>query len=145
MSSTTSPSISIIQEDIITEFKTLEKDREQMLTYIIEIGERLPAMKPSAKIEPNTVKGCLSKVWLTYRRQEDRLFFEADSNTVITKGLISLLLRILSGQKIDEIINANLYFVQKIGLTQMLGSQRSGGFANMVKAIKLIAIQQKGN
>lgn len=137
------PTISAIQEAIIGEFKVLEGDREHMLTYIMELGEQLPPMRDIYKNEHNTIKGCMSKVWLTYTRQDDRLFFESDSNTVITKGLISLLLRVLSGQKIDDIIHENLYFVGQIGMTQLLGSQRSSGFASMVKTLKLIAITQK--
>ncbi len=137
------PTISAIQEEIIGEFQTLEGDRERMLTYIMDLGEQLAPMDTLYKNEHNTIQGCMSKVWLTYTRQEDRLFFEGDSNTAITKGLISLLLRVLSGQTAEEIIHANLYFVGKIGMTQLIGSQRSSGFANMVKEMKLIAIAQK--
>ncbi|MEM9417312.1 MAG: SufE family protein [Bacteroidota bacterium] len=144
MSNTAIPKISTIQEEIIAEFETLKGDREGMLTYLMELGEKLPPMEEHYKTEHNIVKGCLSKVWLTYERQGDRLFFQADSNTAITKGLISLLLRVLSGQKIDDIVNANLQCVKRIGLMQLIGSQRAGGFANMVKAIKLIAIGQQG-
>lgn len=143
MQNTPLPTISAIQEEIIREFQTLEQDRERMLTYIMDLGERLTPMSAVLKNEHNTIRGCLSKVWLTYARKEDLLFFEGDSNTAITKGLISLLLRVLSGQKIEDIIHANLYFVGKIGMTQLLGFQRSNGFANMVKEIKLIAIAQK--
>ena len=135
--------IRTIQEEIIEEFQTLEGDREGMLTYIMDLGDRLPPMNETYKNEHNTIKGCMAKVWLTYTRQGDRLFFEGDSNTAITKGLISLLLRVLSGQKQEDIIHANLYFVGKIGMTQLIGPQRSNGFANMVQAMKLIAIAQK--
>ena len=136
-------SIDTIQDEIIAEFQTLEGDREALLTYLMELGERLTPMEDDAKTEHNTVKGCLSKVWLAYHQKNDRLFFQADSNTAITKGLMGLLLRVLSGQKIEDIVNANLYFVQRIGLIQLIGSQRSGGFASMVKTIKLIAIGQQ--
>ncbi len=137
------PAISTIQEEIIEEFQTLKGDREGMLTYIMDLGEQLAPMNEFYKNEHNTIKGCMSKVWLTYTRQEERLFFEGDSNTAITKGLIKLLLRVLSGQKVEDIIHANLYFVAKIGMSQLIGPQRSSGFANMVKAIKFIAIAQK--
>jgi cysteine desulfuration protein SufE len=137
------PTISAIQEEIIEEFRTLEGDRERMLTYIMELGERLVPMNDLYKNEHNTIKGCMSKVWLNYTSKEGRLFFEGDSNTAITKGLMSLILRVLSGQKPEDIIHANLYFVGEIGMTQLLGSQRSSGFANMVKEMKLIAIAQK--
>lgn len=137
------PNINAVQEEIIQEFQTLKDDRECMLTYIMELGEQLTPMNALYKNEHNTIKGCLSKVWLTYTRQDDRLFFEGDSNTAITKGLIGLLLRVFYGQKIDDIIHANLYFVGRIGMTQLIGFQRSSGFANMMKEMKLIAIAQK--
>ncbi len=143
MQNTPIQAISEIQEKIIAEFKTLGEDREIMLTYIMELGENMPPMDEVYKNEHNIIKGCMSKVWLAYKKSEDRLFFEGDSNTAITKGLISLLLRVLSGQKIDDIIHAHLYFVGRIGMTQLIGSQRAGGFASMVKQIKLIAIAQK--
>jgi cysteine desulfuration protein SufE len=143
MQNIVSPTISTIQEEIIGEFKTLEEDRERMLTYIMDLGEQLAPMDTLYKNEHNKIKGCMSQVWLTYTRQKDRLFFEGDSNTAITKGLISLLFRVLSGQTAEDIIHANLYFVGKIGMTQLIGSQRSSGFANMVKEMKLIAIAQK--
>jgi cysteine desulfuration protein SufE len=137
------PNISAVQEEIIEEFQTLEEDRERMLTYIMDLGERLTPMDALYKNEHNTIKGCMSKVWLNYTNKEGRLFFEGDSNTAITRGLISLLFRVLSGQTMEDIIHANLYFVGKIGMTQLIGSQRSSGFANMVKEMKLIAIAQK--
>jgi cysteine desulfuration protein SufE len=143
MKNTVLPTISAIQKEIIEEFRTLEGDRERMLTYIMELGERLAPMNELYKNEHNTIKGCMSKVWLHYTSKEDRLFFEGDSNTAITKGLISLLLRVLSGQKIEDIIHTSLYFVGKIGMAQLIGFQRSSGFANMVKEMKLIAIAQK--
>jgi cysteine desulfuration protein SufE len=138
------PTISAIQEEIIEEFRTLAGDRERMLTYIMDLGDRLAPMRELYKNEHNIIKGCMSKVWLTYTiQQDDRIVFEGDSNTAITKGLMSLLLRVLSGQKIEDIIHANLYFVVEIGMMQLIGSQRSSGFANMVKEMKLIAIAQK--
>lgn len=132
-----------IQEAIVKEFQTLEGDRESMLGYIMDLGERLPPMSEAEKVENNTVKGCLSTVWLTYTKKDDLLFFKADSNTAITRGLISLLLRVLSGQNIDAIINTNLFFVGDIGMFQLIGSQRASGFASMLKTIRLIAIAQK--
>jgi len=135
--------IDAVQNKIIREFKQLSGDRENMLTYIMDLGDQLVPMNELYKSEHNMIKGCISKVWLTYTRQEDRLFFEGDSDTAIIRGLMNLLLRVLSGQKIEDIIHANLYFVGRIGMTQLIGFQRSSGFANMVKEIKLIAIAQK--
>ncbi len=137
------PSTSAIQEEIIAEFQMLEGDRESMLSYIMDLGEQLLPLDEVQKNEHNMVKGCLSKVWLTFARKEDCLFFKADSNTAITKGLISLLLRVFSGQRIDNIVHAHLYFVEKIGMGQLIGSQRMGGLANMIKNIKMAALAQK--
>ena len=135
--------ISAIQEAIISEFQTLAGDRAHMLAYLMELGERLPPMNPLHKNEHNVIEGCMAMVWLTYTPQAGRLFFEGDSNTAITKGLMSLLLRVLSGQKISDIVHANLYFVGKIDMMQLIGFQRANGFAHMVKKIKLIAIAQQ--
>ncbi|ACE06351.1 hypothetical protein Aasi_0997 [Candidatus Amoebophilus asiaticus 5a2] len=132
-----------IQEQIVQEFQFLEGDREAMLHYLIEIGEKLPPLEDIHKTEQNRIPGCMSAVWLTYKRQDNRLFFEADSNTSITKGLISLLLRVLSGQSIEAILATNLYFVEKIGMHQLIGSQRSSGFANMVKQIRMVAMSHQ--
>jgi cysteine desulfuration protein SufE len=138
---TTSPEA--IQEQIIQEFQFLEGDREAMLHYLIEIGEKLPPLEDIYKTEVNKIPGCMSSVWLTYRLQDNWLFFQADSNTSITKGLISLLIRVLSGQPIEAILATNLYFIEKIGMHQLIGSQRSSGFANMVKQIRMIAMSHQ--
>lgn len=143
MSHTTLSSTDAIQEEVIAEFQLLEGNRESMLQYMIDLGEQLLPLEETKKTELNMVEGCLSKVWLTYTRKDNRLFFEADSNTAITKGLLGLLLRVLSGQEIDEIVHTRLYFIEKIGMDQLIGSQRLGGLANMIKKIKMIAIAQK--
>ncbi len=132
-----------IQEEIIAEFSALADDRESMLTYIMELGEKKLLMDEVYKNDHNIIKGCMSKVWMVHREEDGRLFFEGDSNTAITKGLISLLLRVLSGQTIHDIIHANLNFVGKIGMIQLIGSQRASGFGSMIKQMKLIAIQHQ--
>ena len=144
MQTNTIKTISEIQEEIVAEFSTLDGDRESMLTYIMELGEKMPPLDEIYRNEHNIIKGCMSKVWMIYRVEDDRLFFGGDSNTAITKGLISLLFRILSGQSCNDIIHANLHFVGKIGMIQLIGSQRASGLGSMIKQIKLIAIQQKG-
>ena len=132
------------QQEIITAFETLS-DREDMLNYIMELGARMPPMDEVLRTEHNTVRGCMSQVWLVCKRRNDRLFFEVDSNTAITKGLLALLLRVLSGQTAATIAQAHLYFVQEIGMTQLIGSQRSNGFASIVKHIQRIARTQENN
>ncbi len=133
-------SVEKIQQDIIEEFELLADDRESTIFYIMELGQKLPAMHDSLKTEDNIIKGCQSKVWLTSDYKEGKVYFMADSNTDITKGLISLLIRILSGQTPDTILNTELNFVEKIGMGQVIGSQRSNGFNSMIKQMKLYAL-----
>lgn len=129
-----------IQDEIISEFSLLDGDKEMILTYIMELGERLPPMDESLKVDENIIKGCQSKVWLSTRLEGDRVVYLADSNTQITKGLISLLIRVLSGQKPEAIMTADLYFIEKIGMGQVIGSQRSNGFSSMIKQMRLYAV-----
>lgn len=136
-------SIDEIQEQIIKEFAALEDDKESMITYIMECGNKMPSLEDHYKTDHNTITGCMSKVWLVHEKEGDCLIFKADSNTEITRGLISLLIRVFSRQKVDDIINTHVYFIDKIGMGQLIGSQRSNGFANMIKQIKLLALMHK--
>lgn len=129
-----------IQQDIIEEFEFLIDDRESTIFYIMDLGQKLPTMDDALKTEDNIIKGCQSKVWLTADYADGKVNFTADSNTDITKGLISLLVRILSGQSPDTILNTELNFVEKIGMGQIIGSQRSNGFNSMIKQMKLYAL-----
>ncbi len=129
-----------IQNEIIEEFELLADDRESTIFYIMELGQKLPEMDEELKTEDNIIKGCQSKVWLTAEYKDDKVYFTADSNTDITKGLISLLIRVLSGQTPDTILNTELNFVEKIGMGQVIGSQRSNGFNSMIKQMKLYAL-----
>ncbi|MCF6360972.1 MAG: SufE family protein [Cyclobacteriaceae bacterium] len=129
-----------IQNEIIEEFELLADDRESTIFYIMELGQKLPPMDNSLKTEANIIKGCQSKVWLTTEYKDGKVHFTADSNTDITKGLISLLIRVLSGQTPDTILNTELNFVEKIGMGQVIGSQRSNGFNSMIKQMKLYAL-----
>lgn len=136
-------SIDTIQDEIISEFSLLDGDAEMTVFYIMELGQKLPDMPEKYKTEDNVVKGCQSKVWLTASLEGDKIHFAADSNTAITKGLVSLLIRIFNGQTPDAILNANLYFMQKIGMERFIGTQRSNGFAAMIKQMKLYALAFK--
>lgn len=131
------------QEEIISEFSLLDSDMEMTVFYIMELGQKLPVMDDALKTEENVVKGCQSKVWLTANLDDDKIYFSADSNTAITKGLVSLLIRIFNGQSPEAILNANLYFMQKIGMERFIGTQRSNGFAAMIKQMKLYALAFK--
>ena len=135
--------ITQIQDEIINEFSLLDGDMEMTVFYIMELGQKLPEIKQSERTEDNIVKGCQSKVWMVARLENDRVYFEADSNTAITKGLVSLLVRIFNGQNLDEILNANLYFMNKIGMERFIGTQRSNGFAAMIKQMKFYALAFK--
>ncbi len=131
------------QDQIISEFSLLDGDMEMTVFYIMELGQKLPEMNATDKSELNEVKGCQSKVWLTCRFENNGLHFSADSNTAITKGLVSLLVRIFNGQSPDEVLSADLYFMKKIGMERFIGTQRSNGFAAMIKQIKMYALAFK--
>jgi cysteine desulfuration protein SufE len=135
--------INQIQDEIISEFSLLDGDMEMTVFYIMELGQKLPIMPEADKTEDNVVKGCQSKVWLTSKLEDNKLYFTADSNTAITKGLVSLLVRIFNGQTPDTILNADLYFMNKIGMERFIGTQRSNGFAAMIKQMKLYALAFK--
>jgi len=138
-----SQTIQEIQDGIVEEFAILDGDQEMTNFYIMELGQKLNDMDDSLKSDENIVKGCQSKVWLTAALDDDKVLFEADSNTAITKGLVSLLVRILSNQKADDIIDADINFPQKIGMDRFIGTQRSNGFAAMIKQMKLYAVALK--
>jgi cysteine desulfuration protein SufE len=132
-----------IQNEIIDEFSILGDDRESTIFYIMELGQSLPDLDEKYRVEENIIKGCQSKVWLTAELKADQIIFNADSNTDITKGLISLLIRVLSGQTVDNVLNADLYFIEKIGMGRFIGSQRSNGLVAMIKQMKLYALAYK--
>lgn len=132
-----------IQEEIIKEFRLLDGDMEMTILYIMELGQKLPDFPDQAKTEVNEVKGCQSKVWMLAAERDGCIFFEADSNTAITKGLVSVLIRIFSGQPADAILKADLFFMKSIGMERFIGTQRSNGFAAMIKQMKLYALAFK--
>lgn len=131
------------QNEIINEFSLLDGDQEMTLFYIMELGQKLPELPEAARIEENIVKGCQSKVWLTAVLENNNVVFQADSNTAITKGLVSLLVRILSNQTPDAILNADLFFMSAIKMDRFIGTQRSNGFASMIRQMKMYALAFK--
>ena len=139
MTETTHKSIREIEEEIIEEFAMFENPMDKY-EYLIDIGKQLPEMSEANKTDDNLVKGCQSKVWLHASRNGERVLFEADSNTVITKGIIGLLTRVLSNQKADDILNAKLEFIDKINLRGHLSSQRSNGLTAMIQKMKAFAL-----
>ncbi len=132
------PTMTEIQDEIIDDFSFLD-DKESTIFYIMELGQKLPTLDDQHKVESNIIKGCQSTVWLTAELEGNRVVYNADSNTEITKGLISLLIRVMSGQKVDDILQADLYFIEKIGMGNLIGSQRSNGLLAMIKQMKLYA------
>jgi cysteine desulfuration protein SufE len=135
--------ITHIQDEIISEFSLLDGDLEMTVFYIMELGQKLPMLKEHDRTEDNIVKGCQSKVWMTAHMDNGNIYFEADSNTAITKGLVSLLIRIFNGQTPEDILSADLYFMNKIGMERFIGTQRSNGFAAMIKQMKFYALAFK--
>ncbi len=132
--------IKVRQEEIIEEFGLLDGDLEMSINYLIELGDQLAPFPKNNKNEDFIVKGCQSKVWLFAQEEDQRVIFHADSNTVVTKGLVSLLVRVLSGHRAEEILNEDIYFPDKIGMGRFIGSQRSNGFSAMIKQMKLYAL-----
>lgn len=128
------------QEEIIEEFSMLDGDMEMTLDYIMELGAELSELPEEARIEDNIVKGCQSKVWMIADLENDRVQFKADSNTAITKGLVSLLVRTLNQSSPQDVMNAEIYFPKQIGMDRFIGTQRSNGFAAMIKQMKMYAL-----
>ena len=129
-----------IQDEIIEEFSLLQGELDMCVEYIIELGNKISSLPEEFRIEENIVKGCQSKVWLIANHNQGVVNFMADSNTVITKGLVSLLLRVFSGQTPDDILKSELYFINDIGMNRFIGTQRSNGFAAMIKQMKIYAL-----
>ncbi len=132
--------VKVRQEEIIEEFSMLDGDTEMTLDYIMELGAELPAFPEESRTEENIVKGCQSKVWMIASMVDGNIHFKADSNTAITKGLVSLLVRVLNQLPPQDVMNAEIYFPEQIGMNRFIGTQRSNGFAAMIKQMKLFAI-----
>lgn len=128
------------QEEIISEFQILGGDLEMTLHYLMELGEKLPPMNDSDKTEENIVKGCQSKVWLQAEFNDGLIHFSGDSNTAITKGLVSLLIRVFDRQSPQSVLESELSFPSKIGMDRFIGTQRSNGFSAMVQQFKRYAL-----
>jgi cysteine desulfuration protein SufE len=127
------------QDEIIEEFELFD-DWADKYEYIIDLGKKLKGFPEEQKTEDNIIKGCQSRVWLNARKDEEKLIFEADSEAIIVKGLVNMLIRVLSGHSPQEIAKADLYFMEKIGMSQHLAQTRSNGLASMVKQMKNYAI-----
>ena len=131
-----------IESEIIEEFEMFD-DWMQKYEYLIEIGKSLILIDPQFKTEKNTIKGCQSLVWLHSELKDGVVIYTADSDAIITKGMVALMIRVLSNHTPDEIISSKLDFVEKIGLTKHLSPTRSNGLVSMIKQMKLDAIAYK--
>lgn len=129
-----------IQNEIIDNFSLFDGDMETTLFYLMDLGKKLPPMPDEHKTEDFIVKGCQSKVWVYPHLNDGRVTFEADSNTDITKGLVYLLWSIWNNRTPKEILDTELFFIDKIGMNRMIGSQRSNGFVGMIKQMKWYAL-----
>ncbi len=141
-----SESIKEIQQSIIEEMALFDEWNDKY-EYIIELGKKLPKLDDVHKIDANLIKGCQSNVWLIASEKDGIIHFEAESDAVIVKGLVSLLLRVFNNQPATEIINSDLSFLEETGLSRHLAQTRSNGLLSMVKQIKFYAMAYsvKGN
>ena len=127
------------EEELIQEFEMFD-DWMDKYNYIIELGKELPMIDPQYKTEEYLISGCQSQVWLHPEMKDDKLFFTADSDAIITKGIVNLLIRVLSGHTPQEILDNDLSYLDVIGLKNHLSPTRSNGLASMIKQIKLYAL-----
>jgi|TARA_R110001592_G_scaffold127307_3_gene339023 cysteine desulfuration protein SufE len=131
-----------IQEEIIDEFSMFD-DWMERYEYIIELGKSLPIIDAQYKLDENLIKGCQSKVWLFSELENDTIKYTADSDAILTKGIVALLLRVYSDQKPAAILTAETSFIDKIGLKEHLSPTRANGLVSMIKQIKMYAIAQQ--
>jgi|TARA_B110000116_G_scaffold187379_1_gene162462 cysteine desulfuration protein SufE len=131
--------IATIQADIVEEFDMFE-DWMQKYEYIIELGKNLPIIDDKHKTDHNLIKGCQSRVWLHAYKQDGKIIYSADSDAIITKGIVAILIRVLSNQNTEEIAKADLAFIDEIGLKEQLSQTRANGLGSMIKEMKLYAL-----
>lgn len=132
-------SVQNIADELIEDFDLFE-DWADKYEYIISLGKELPEMDSALKTEDYIVKGCQSQVWLSAKHEEGKVYFSADSDAIITKGIIALLVKVFNGQEANEILNNDLAFIDQIGLKEHLSPNRSNGLVAMVKKMKTYAL-----
>jgi|TARA_B100001059_G_scaffold210130_1_gene223586 cysteine desulfuration protein SufE len=134
--------IKSIQEEIIDEFLLFD-DWMQKYEYMIDLGKSLPLINENNKTDDRLIKGCQSKVWLDAHLKDGKINYTADSDAIITKGIIAILLRVFSNQSPDDILSSNTDFIDKIGLKEHLSPTRANGLVSMVKQLKIYALALK--
>ncbi|WP_299253656.1 SufE family protein [uncultured Cytophaga sp.] len=131
--------INEIQDQIIDDFNLFD-EWDEKYAYIIDLGKKLQGIDPKYKIEENIIKGCQSLVWMTSNYQDGIVHYQGESDAIIVKGLVALLLKVLSDQPAEDIAKSDMYFIDKIGMQQHLSMTRSNGLASMVKQMKMHAL-----
>lgn len=131
-----------IQEEIVEEFELFD-DWMQRYEHMIELGKSLPLIEEKYKTEENLIKGCQSKVWVHAEMEDEKLVFTADSDAIITKGIIAILVRAYSNQHPNDILEADTNFIDEIGLKEHLSPTRANGLVSMIKQLKMYAIAYK--
>lgn len=129
-----------IELEIIEEFELFGDDWESKYEHLIELGKSLPKIKEEFKTDDRLIKGCQSRVWLHSQKSENEIVYTADSDAIITKGMVALMIRVLSHQTAENIMKANLDFINKIGLAEHLSPTRANGLLSMIKQMKLDAM-----
>jgi len=128
-----------IQDEIVDEFSMFD-EWDERYQYVIDLGKSLPLIDTEYKTENNIIKGCQSKVWLHAEQQDGNVVFTADSDAILTKGLIAIMIRVFSNQKPEAILEANTDFIDEIGLKEHLSATRANGLVSMIKQIKMYAL-----
>lgn len=129
-----------IEKEIVEEFELFGDDWEGKYEHIIDLGKSLPKIKEEYKTDDRIIKGCQSKVWLHSELKDGNIVFTADSDAIITKGMVALMIRVLSNQKPEDVVNAELEFIDRIGLKEHLSPTRANGLVSMIKQMKLDAL-----
>jgi len=132
-------SINEIEKEIISDFQMFD-DWTAKYEYLIELGKSLPEINDENKTDENLIKGCQSRVWLHAKKNEDKIIFTADSDAIMTKGIIALLIKVLSNQKPEDIAKSDVNFIKEIGLQNQLSVTRANGLVSMIKQMKIYAI-----
>mgnify|MGYP001051065092 CR=1 FL=1 len=128
-----------IQDEIIEEFSVFD-DWLDKYDYLISLSDSLPAIAPEHRTEKYLIEGCQSRVWVDARMEEGKIFYSADSDAIITKGIIALLIRVLNGRTPQQVLDTDLYFIDRIGLRENLSPTRANGLAAMIKQMRLYAL-----
>lgn len=135
-------SVEDVQNEIVDEFSIFDEWMDRY-SYLIDLGKKLEPLDDKLKTEEHLIKGCQSQVWVVPEMKDGKIHFQADSDAMITKGIIALLVRVLSDRTPDEIINADLHFIDDIGLKENLSPTRSNGLVNMIKQMRQYALIHK--